>query len=313
MFNEEKTIERLLTSLRAQTKKPYEVVIVDGGSSDNTLSEISNFIRRFGGLNLRLLSKPGSTIAQARNIGIRNSSGNIIAMTDAGCVAHKDWLEKITAPFGEQNADIVAGFYRMIGSAPLQKALSVFLGIPPHRFNPKTFLPSARSIAFTKSLWSEIGGFEETLERAGEDTLFNYRAIQHGARFVRVKSALVDWELPTTIWEAVRKFYIYAKGDVQAGIWWHPAQRISTHNLKIATIFIRYIVGILLLLLSIWISWMRFTIFLLFGLYLFWSVWKSRGVTPGTTAKLWMPVLQILSDCAVMWGVVAGVGKRHGI
>lgn len=304
VFNEEKSIKKLLKSLVNQTKRPDEIVIVDGGSTDNTLSMIYDFAYSIH--NKKILVKVASSIAEGRNYGIQNASGDVIVMTDAGCVAHRDWLEKITEPFEKKDADMVAGFYCMKGSRSLQKALAVFLGISPQRFDSNEFLPSARSMAFKKPLWEKIGGFEERLEKAGEDTLFNYQAIRVGARFVRVKDALVDWEVPESLWEGVKKFYTYSKGDVQAGIWWHPGQRISTHNLKIASIFIRYFIGFLLLFLSFRFHWILYFLFVFFLLYLFWSIWKMRDVVTDTKAQLWLPVIQILSDLAVLAGTIAG-------
>lgn len=322
VYNEEKTIGVFLDSLSKQTKMPDEVVIVDAGSSDNTLSMISDFTSeeprslprhhpRWVNKNIKfkVFIKPNTSIAQGRNFGIKHATGDVIAMTDGGCVAHRDWLEKITKPFVKENADIVAGFYRMAGSTPLQKALSVYLGIPPKRFDENKFLPSARSMAFKKSLWERIGGFNEKLERAGEDTLFNYQAIKIGAKFVRVKDALVDWEVPNSLWVGIKKFYVYAKGDVQAGIWWHPTQRVSTHNLKIASIFIRYLIGAILIVLSIDYNWLLYIVFFGFFFYLFWSVWKMRDVATDYRTRLWLPIVQITSDIAVISGTTLGLLK----
>ncbi len=154
VYNEEKTVGVLLDSLFKQTKMPDETIIVDAGSSDKTLSILSGFTSEESRslprhhprweskkVKLKIFIKPNFTIAQGRNYGIRKATGDVIIMTDAGCVAHRDWLEKITEPFKSQGADIVAGFYRMTGSAPLQKALAVYLGIPPKRFDQNKFLP----------------------------------------------------------------------------------------------------------------------------------------------------------------------------
>jgi len=323
VFNEEKTINVLLDSIFKQTKMPDEIIIVDGGSSDYTVAKIKNEKLKMKKYlakpdlasqdrsKVKIFIRTSITIAQGRNYGIRNSIGDIIVMTDGGCMAHKDWLEKITRPFEEENADIVAGFYRMIGSTPLQRALSVFLGIPPEKFDKKNFLPSARSMAFKKSLWERIGGFSEQLERAGEDTLFNYQAIKRGAKFVRVKDALVDWDVPDSLWEGIKKFYAYAKGDVQAGIWWHPTQRVSTHNLKIASIFIRYLTGAILVIVSISYNWLWYVVLFGFLFYILWSVWKMRDVVIDIRTRLWLPIVQITSDIAVLLGTSWGILRRH--
>src|SRR5438046_2136759 len=103
----------------------------------------------------------------------------------------------------------------MTGSSPLQKAVAPFLGITPQRYDNKNFLPSARSMAFLKGVWEELGGFSESLERAGEDTLFNLKAVKAGIEIIRVNNAIVYWEVPKTLQENLKKFFVYAKGDVQ--------------------------------------------------------------------------------------------------
>jgi len=312
VFNEEESIGGFIESLFKQTKMPDEIIIVDGGSSDKTLSILSGFTSEESRSlprhhpRCRVITRQALTIAQARNYGIGKAIGDIIAMSDAGCILHKDWLEKITKPFEKKNADIVAGFYRMTGSTPLQKALAVFLGIPPKRFDQNKFLPSARSMAFKKSLWERIGGFNEQLERAGEDTLFNYRAIKHGAKFARAKDALVDWEIPKGLWAGIKKFYVYAKGDVQAGIWWHPAQRTSTHNLKIFSIFFRYFIGFSLFVFSFEYKIAGILLLVAILLYLVWPILKMRDVITDFKTRLWLPIIQIMSDVAVITGVLLG-------
>jgi len=240
-------------------------------------------------------------------------------MTDAGCRIHKDWFEKITAPF-KKKVDIVAGFYHMTGDSVLQKCLACYLGVLPERLDPKNFMPSARSIAFRKKLWEKVGGFNEKLDWGGEDTLFNYQAKQLGARFLTVKEALVDWEMPKTWKKALNKFYGYAKGDGQIGIWWHPAMKLKTHNLKLITIYLRYLLGLILVVLGFLYPIFWVVLVTLFLVYLFWAVLKSYNYIKARQARLdlrsarqaifILPVMQIVSDLAVMAGFLVGSLKR---
>ena len=303
IFNEEKTIKRLLDSLVNQTKKPDEIIFIDGGSSDRTVAEIENSRLRqgFGGqVKLKIFVKTGATIAVGRNFGIREAENEIVVMTDAGCVLHKDWFEKITEPFKDKEIDVVAGFYQMTGESVFQKCLPCYLGILPERLDPRNFMPSARSIAFRKKIWEEIGGFNEKLERAGEDTLFNYQAKQLGARFLTVSNALVDWEMPKTWQEAIKKFYIYAKGDGQAG----------THSLKISAIYFRYILGLVTFFFGFYlpIFWIILTVG--FIAYLLWAVGKNYNLIQARQAFFILPALQVVSDIAVMAGFLIGRFKR---
>jgi glycosyltransferase involved in cell wall biosynthesis len=83
-------------------KEELEVVIVDGHSEDGTV-EIA---RKYG---CRVVYESVGTIGGARNIGVRNSSGEFIVFTDADCVAEKDWLKNLLKEFRDENIASVGG------------------------------------------------------------------------------------------------------------------------------------------------------------------------------------------------------------
>jgi glycosyltransferase involved in cell wall biosynthesis len=299
VLNEERVVGRLLESVLNQTRKSDEIIVVDGGSTDKTVEIIRRFQKK--NKSLKLLCERGS-VAHGRNTAIEIAKNQIIAQIDAGCVAKGDWLEKLTAPFFQKAVDLVAGFYEMKTKTSLQEAMCVFHGVPQARFDPESFLPSARSVAFRKQLWEEVGGYDEKLAKAGEDTLFFFKCVKTGARIVRVEQARVVWEEPAefTLIVSLKKFFAYAKGDAQAGIWWHPTQQLASHNIRISLIFLRYLMGIILI---------KYATILL-PAYLFWSIWKWRDVVIDWQARLWLPVVQVTSDLAVMSGFLWGLIKK---
>lgn len=307
VFNEEASIRALLDSLLSQTLTPTEIVIVDGGSQDQTVDIIKDYKERHK--LIRLIKAKGS-IAHGRNVSIKHARYEIIAQTDAGCVAKKDWLAKITKPLEDKNVGVVAGFYKMVAHSAFQKAAASYFGTPPERFDPRMFLPSARSVAFRKSVWKDIGGYNEKLERAGEDTLFNYEVIKAKIQIIREKNAIVYWEVPKTFLEAIKKFYDYAKGDAQAGIWWHPAQGLSTHNIKISTIFARYLIGLILFTASLQLPILFFVLVVGYIFYIAWSCQKFNDVVTDPKTQLYIPLLQIASDFAIMAGFSIGILKK---
>src|SRR3990170_376476 len=273
VLNEEGSVGELLDSLLAQTTKPDEIVIVDGGSTDKTVEIIRHFQKKDN--RVKLLVEKGST-ANGRNMATELAKYPIIASTDAGCVAKRDWLEKLTEPFKFENVGLVAGFYEMQAKNHMQEAMNVFHGITPQMYDPTTFLPSARSVAFRKSVWERVGGYSEKFEKAGEDTDFFYKIVKQGVKIVRVKEARVVWsESGTfTLSDSMKKFYQYAKGDAKSGIWWHPAKQLASHNIKISLIFLRYAFGLILILLSITNPLILLVLLVLLILYIFWSFRK---------------------------------------
>lgn len=303
VLNEEGSISALLDSLTNQSQEAPEIVIVDGGSSDKTIEIIRHHQKKFDGIKL-IVEK--SSRAKARNLAVEIAKGDIIAMTDAGCVADKDWIKNLTKLFETGHVDVVAGFYRMTANTSLQKAESVFLGITPKKFNPN-FLPSTRSIAFTKKIWMDIGGFPEKTIGTAEDTVFNYKLIKSGAKISRVKSAVVEWGMPSSLQEFGVKIYEYARGDATSKIWFFPGKSLMSHNIKAVSILFRYLAALLLLIFSLKYPVLSTYFFIFLFVYLIWAHRKVYLEFGDWKISFWGPVLQIISDFSVMRGFTSGI------
>jgi len=91
--NEEQVIRECLSSVFDQSLTPYQVIIVDGHSIDNTLKEA----RRFP-VEIFCESAPTS-LPNARNIGIENASGDLFLVMDADTVLKRDCVEKAVKYF----------------------------------------------------------------------------------------------------------------------------------------------------------------------------------------------------------------------
>lgn len=293
-FNEKtETIKKLLDALKSQTLKPDEIIIVDASASPifNSQFTISN---EFSISNLQFINRAGVSRARGRNIAIGKARNEIIALTDAGCIPHKDWLTRLCSKFeiGEVKKNVVAGGYRMVANNSFQKAERIFLGVRTKDMG-RDFMASARSMAFTKTIWKKAGGFPESLNDTAEDTIFNLNLLNAGAKFVVTKNAVVDWQMPNSIKNFYLKIKNYARGDAQSGIWWHPVKKFKTHNLKILTIFGRY------LLAFIFLAFGFYKLLLLYVLCYMLYAYKK--------AKWWGIVLQFVSDFACI------IGFSHGL
>lgn len=296
--NEEATIQKLLDSVKNQTTKPDEFIIVDGGSTDRTIEIIKN-----SKIKTRLIIKKGNR-SVGRNAAIKDSTHDIIACTDAGCVLDSRWLERISKPFNKKNIDVVAGFYIAKTSSVFEKCLATYTSVMPDKFDEHTYLPSSRSIAFRKSAWKKVNGYPENLDTC-EDLVFAKKLKVEGLKFITVKNAIVYWPQRKNILEAGKQFFSYAKGDGRARYF-----RSTTPLL-----FGRYVIGIsLLIYILIHKNYsLLLILYCLLVLYIYWSIYKNYKYVKHWRGFFYLPLLQFTADAMVMAGVVYGLFYRPNV
>jgi len=213
--NEEESILQLLRSLEKQTLKPSEVIIVDGGSSDDTVDIIKSFMKSRS--NYKLLVAEGANIARSRNIGIAAASSDVIACTDAGVVLDRCWLENLEKYFDAEGADFVSGVSVGCGESLLQRGIIALQYPKIDKLSKEDFLPSSRSVAFRKSVWKAVGGYPEDLEKA-EDTFFDLRVKEMGCKIALARDAKAYWPPRDSLRKLFRQYSSYAEWDVKAGL-----------------------------------------------------------------------------------------------
>lgn len=285
VLNEARTITGLLDSLQTQTKLPDEVIIVDAGSTDQTLALIKAHCLNQSA-TVRIINQQGLNRSQGRNLGIKSAQHQIIALSDAGCVLDNDWLERITDPLTNPSIDSVAGYYQTTTDSVLAKAMAPFVAIMPDQFNPKTYLPSSRSLALKKSAWLKVGQYPENLDYC-EDLVFAAKLKAHTRLVVRPE-AIVFWQIKDSLKDFYHQLKNYASGDVLAGYW--------PHIIKIISVYLRYLVF--------------FTAPPLFLAYLFWPIIKFNHYVSGFKAVAYLPLVQLTADLAILRGALLGLKLR---
>lgn len=241
VLNEGQSMHRLMQSLVAQTRLPDEVVIVDGGSSDDTVAILQSYTDK---LPLRVLVEAGANISEGRNRAIAAAQGDIIAVTDAGVIVAPYWLEKITTPLiSDANCTVSGGFFNPDDTNLFELAMSATVLPLRDEINPATFLPTSRSVAFRKSAWEAVGGYPEWLDYC-EDLIFDLRIKQWMSRqpsttIAFEPEAVVAFRPRGSLRSFFKQYYLYARGDGKSDLWRkRHAARYLTYLVALPVVFL---------------------------------------------------------------------------
>ncbi|MGD0176613.1 MAG: glycosyltransferase [Candidatus Bathyarchaeia archaeon] len=176
-YNSGQVIANCFDSLFRQTSKDYEVIVIDGGSVDETLEIVKKYPAKV------LHDSPGRNPC---NLGIEAAQGRIVAFLDDDCVAPAGWVNDIFLSFKNDEVAAVGGpelapprseYWPRCFDAVRQLEKKFLL-----RWGPVEQLCTC-NIAYKKDVLSRVGGFADWLF-AGEETELNWRLFRGGWRLL---------------------------------------------------------------------------------------------------------------------------------
>jgi glycosyltransferase involved in cell wall biosynthesis len=180
-FNSRRHLSRCLDSIRRQTYRDFEVVLIDGASTDGTLELLRDYAREDA--RLKLFSEPDQGIYDAYNKGIERASGEWIHFLGSDDELHSDRTLEQISPYLNSHYDLVYGNVLMRGDASWAKSGAIFDG-------------------------------EYSLEKLGRQNIshqavFYRRTLfdRHGRYDLRYK-VLADWAFNLRVFRRSRKKYV---------------------------------------------------------------------------------------------------------
>ena len=306
VLNEGEAVRELMNTLLVQTRRPDELIFVDGGSTDQTVEVLQSYA---GQLPLTVLVREGANISHGRNVAIQAAKSEIIAATDAGVRLAPEWLESLVEPYeiaGDDAPGVVCGFFLPDPRTPFEVAMGATV-LPQERdINPATFLPSSRSVAFLRQAW-EKWPYPEWLDYC-EDLVFDLGLRELGYKFVFRPRALARFRPRSSMKAFLKQYYRYARGDGKADLW------RKRHLVR----YITYLVaGPALILLSILHSpWWLLPLAAGAVAYL-WTPYRRLALEPSRLSFsdllqvcVTVPAIRVVGDVAKMAGYPVGVYWR---
>lgn len=251
VYNEGRTIEDLINTINEQTFSPAEIILVDGGSTDDTVIKLKQLVGQDGRYNI--IEAGRAMPGKGRNIGTKQARFEWIAYTDAGIKLDKQWLyHLVEAKQKNENASVIYGNYAPQINSLFDKCASVAYVEPmkPGRVRGKTIV----SILMKKEAWEKAGGFPDW--RATEDLVFMEKVESLGYNTAEAPLAVASWELRRGLLSTYKKFHLYSIYNVWAGrqAYWHYG--IARQYLIVA-------ISLLLGIFHHWLWWLLIPVWLL--------------------------------------------------
>lgn len=192
MYNEEKNICRCIDSILDQNFTNYEILIIDDGSTDRSLSICEKIKKKNEKINIFTSSNKG--VSSARNIGINKARGNWLIFVDADDVIKEDCLK--TFFYGNHSVDISVANENLKDDKielldELARKYIINEMIDPHK-DDKTFNGSVCSKAFKRSMIKNYGIYFDVNLIHGEDTIFNLIALKHAKNIRFIKKSVYN-------------------------------------------------------------------------------------------------------------------------
>lgn len=238
-LNDAATLNSCLRSLDRQNypEDAYEIIIVDGGSNDGTVSIAEEY-------DCRVLHEDEGTISYAREIGVREANGEYIAFTDADCVVGNNWLKKLVETIeSHENVAGVGGpnvtpdddttFAKAVGDFfEVFSRVGARYGYTNDEITEVEHNPTC-NVLYKRDVIKEVGGFNEQLVTVDDEEM-DFRIRNNGYKLLFRPDAVVDhYRRPT--WRRFIKMastYGYGRGQAirlhpELGKWFHFAPTIA--------------------------------------------------------------------------------------
>lgn len=216
IYNEENYILNFLEYIKNNCNVKYELLLVDGGSTDNTINIINYFISNNNSNEIILLNNKKKYVSYALNKAIKNSIFDIIIRMDVHTLYSNNYFNSILSTFTETNADIVGGPTDVFFNNRIQESIGYVIntifgmgGSLVHDMNYNGFTNSVTFGAFKKYVF-ENNYFDTELIRNQDDEFFS-RCYYKGFKIYQSSNIKLYYSPRRNYYGLFKQYFEYGK------------------------------------------------------------------------------------------------------
>jgi glycosyltransferase involved in cell wall biosynthesis len=176
MYNASSTIVETLRGLEKQSFKDFEVIVVDDGSTDDSLSIVEESKTKCQ-LDITIMTQQNAGPAKARNSGAFRARGDILVFTDADCIHPENWVDEMIRPIGNDIVGTHCGYEVINKDSIVARYVNYEIKKRHSKLHGK-IVDSVGTYSFSilKEVFGKMGGYDTSYHTASaEDFDFSYR------------------------------------------------------------------------------------------------------------------------------------------
>ncbi|MBC2840763.1 glycosyltransferase family 2 protein [Robiginitalea sp. SC105] len=232
VYNRPEELDELLESIRRQEfGKPFEVVIVEDGSSRDAGEVVHKYAPH---LDIRYFKKPNTGPGDSRNYGMQRASGDYFLLVDSDCILPDDYLATLQATLEQNPADCFGGRDAADPSFnALQKAISYTMtaplttgGLRGGSGKQANFQPRSFNMGLSRRAFEASGGFGNI--HPGEDPDLSLRLSRNGFKILFIPEAIVYHKRRIDFRSFFRQVYKFGLARPILNRW-HPGSARPTY------------------------------------------------------------------------------------
>lgn len=215
-YNEENYIENTIDTLLRNNypKSLFEIIVIDGGSTDSTLLIVKNKIENNN--NIKIYQNSNKIQSTGLNIGIEKSKGDIIIRADAHALYDKNYISESVKLLSDNDYQNVGPFQKSFGenvvSSAIAMGMNTIFGMGNAKYRlSENYLENVKSVwlgAWWKKSLLKLNGFDETL-KISEDFDLNYRLRKIGGQIIASNKIKATYIVRKSLIKLFSQFFKY--------------------------------------------------------------------------------------------------------